>query len=66
MKIFTSTQIRSTGVTILAILEIVSGMIAIVFGAFFRVSKGFAMNETESASKITVKCVELAIDQWNE
>ena len=30
-----STQVRPTGVTILAILEIVSGIIAIVFGALF-------------------------------
>ena len=30
-----STQTRPTGVTILAVLEIISGIIAIVFGAFF-------------------------------
>ena len=35
MKIFMSIQVRPTGVTILAILEIVSGIIAIAFGVFF-------------------------------
>jgi len=30
-----STQVRPTGVTILAILEIISGIIAIAFGVFF-------------------------------
>ena len=30
-----STQVRPTGVTILAVLEIISGVIAIAFGVFF-------------------------------
>lgn len=30
-----SSQVRPTGVTILAVLEIISGVIAIAFGAFF-------------------------------
>jgi hypothetical protein len=35
MNIFMSTQIRPTGVTVLAVLEIISGIIAIAFGALF-------------------------------
>ena len=40
-----STPVRPTGVTILAILEIVSGIIAIVFGILFGALMGEDWNE---------------------
>ena len=52
-----STKVRPTGVTILAILEIISGVIAIAFGAFFgtlmgSMGIGMMMGEGEALGAI--------------
>jgi hypothetical protein len=54
-----STQIRPTGVTILAILEIISGILAIVFGTFFGVISSASLGTSlfDGAAPIAVGLV---------